>query len=375
MSSLDPPITLFMAGDVMTGRGIDQALPRPGDPRLYEPHMKSAAGYVKLAEERNGPIPKPVDFSYIWGDALDALNRSAPDARIINLETAVTTSEAREPKGINYRMHPENLPCLTAAKIDCCVLSNNHVLDWGERGLVETLEALHRSGLKTAGAGRDLGEAQAPAVIPLPGKGRVLVYGFGSPTSGIPRQWGATGERPGICLLEDLSERAVRPIAARVQREKRPGDLVVASIHWGGNWGYEIPDEQIEFAHRLIDQAGADVVHGHSSHHPKGIEVYRGRPVLYGCGDFIDDYEGIAGYEAYRNDLSPAYLTGFDPSTGNLIRLEIVPFQIERFRLHRASAEDTRWLRDLLDREGEKFGTRAEARAGRPLALRWDRAC
>ncbi len=125
-------------------------LPHPGDPRLYESYIKSAVGYVELAETANGPIPKPVAFSYIWGEALEVLERRAPDVRIINLETAVTTSEAWEKKGINYRMHPENISCLAAAKIDCAVLANNHVLDWGEPGLIETLETLKKANVKTA---------------------------------------------------------------------------------------------------------------------------------------------------------------------------------------------------------------------------------
>ena len=129
------PITLFLCGDVMTGRGIGQIMPNPSHPRIYEAYVKDAGGYVELAERENGPIPRSVDPAYIWGDALDELERVAPDVRIINLETSITTSEAYwKGKGINYRMHPENRPCLTAAKIDCCTLANNHVLDGDTRG-------------------------------------------------------------------------------------------------------------------------------------------------------------------------------------------------------------------------------------------------
>jgi len=133
-------MTLFLCGDVMIGRGIDQVLSHPSAPHLYESYMHTATGYVEMAEAVHGPIPKPVDAAYIWGDALDAFVRLAPDVRIINLETAVTTSEAAWlGKGIHYRVHPENISCLTVAKIDCCVLSNNHVLDWGYIGLIETV--------------------------------------------------------------------------------------------------------------------------------------------------------------------------------------------------------------------------------------------
>ncbi|MGR9035565.1 MAG: CapA family protein [Gammaproteobacteria bacterium] len=364
-------MTLFLCGDVMTGRGIDQVLPHPGDPRIYEPYMTSAKGYVRLAEEAGGPIPKPVDFAYIWGDALEELRRAQPDVRIINLETAVTTSAEFWPrKGIHYRMHPGNIPCITEAKINCCVLANNHVLDWGYAGLTETLSTLAGTNLKAAGAGRNLGEAEAPAIIEAAGKGRVLVFGFGDESSGIPRRWGARSDRPGVNLLPDLSEAAVGRIAERISGFKRKGDCVVASIHWGGNWGYTITDDQREFAHRLIEQAEVDVVHGHSSHHPIGIEVYRSKPILYGCGDFLNDYEGISGYEEFRGDLSLMYFVTLDLTAGKLVSLVMTPMQIKRFRLNYAPPPDVLWLQQVLDRESRPMGARIElADKGRCLAL------
>ncbi len=362
------PVTLCLCGDVMTGRGLDQVLPHPSDPRLYEPHAHSALHYVELAERRNGAIARPAAFSYPWGDALAAVEGARPDAWIANLETAVTTSDDRAPKGIHYRMHPENAPCLTAAGIDCCVLANNHVLDWGRAGLRETLETLRARGLRTAGAGRDVAEAEAPALLPLAGGGRVIVFSFGSVTSGIPREWAAGRNRPGVNLL---GGRTVAQIAANVRRLKRPGDVVVASVHWGGNWGYEVPGEHRELARRLVDEGGVDVVHGHSSHHPKGIEIYRGRVLLYGCGDFLNDYEGIGGYEAYRGDLVLLYFATVDPSKGELVRLEMTPFRLARFRLNRASKVDARWLQETLHRECAKLGTRVEATADGRLRLLW----
>lgn len=364
-------ITLFMCGDVMTGRGIDQVLPHPSDPRIYEPSLKTAMGYVELAEKASGPIPKPVDFSYVWGDALEEFKRVAPDVRIINLETAVTKSDDYwKGKSVHYRMHPENIPCITTAKIDCCVLSNNHVLDWGYPGLAETLETLKQVSVKSAGAGRNLGEAEAPAVIEVVEKGRVLVFGFGSETSGIPWRWAATEKQAGVSLLKDFSNKSVRHIAAKVQKVKQEEDIVVASIHWGANWGYEILREQASFAHKLIDEAGVDVIHGHSSHHAKGIEVYKGKPILYGCGDFVSDYEGISGYEPFRDDLALMYFVTMDPSAGTLIRFTITPLQIKRFRLNRVSSEDAQWLRDTLDREGGKLGTHVELDANHTLILK-----
>jgi poly-gamma-glutamate capsule biosynthesis protein CapA/YwtB (metallophosphatase superfamily) len=363
-------INLFLCGDVMTGRGIDQVLPHPSRPKLHEPYVSSALCYVELAEEAFGPIRRPVDFSYIWGDALELLRRIGPDLRIVNLETAVTKSEDAWPgKGIHYRMHPDNVPCLTAAGIDCCVLANNHVMDWGYAGLADTLDALHRAGIATAGAGRNATEAGAPAILPVPGKGRVLVYGWGTEDSGVPTDWAAGADRAGVNFLADLSAHTVAAIARQIAAVRRPGDLVVASLHWGGNWSYAVTPEQRAFAHGLIDTAGVDVVHGHSSHHVKGIEVYRDRPILYGCGDFLNDYEGIGGYEQYRGDLTLMYFPTLED--GRLQRFALIPTEIRRFQVKRAPEPALRWLLTTLNREGAKFGTQVVREDEQGLLVKW----
>jgi poly-gamma-glutamate synthesis protein (capsule biosynthesis protein) len=203
----------------------------------------------------------------------------------------------------------------------------------------------------------------------LANKGRVLVFAFGSTSSGIPWEWGATESRPGINLLRDLSEATARRIAAEIRSYKRPGDIAVASIHWGGNWGYDISDGQIDFAHRLVDE-GVDVVHGHSSHHVKGVEVYRERLILYGCGDFITDYEGISGYEEFRSDLALMYLVKV-AAQGRLVEVRLVPMQSRRFRLNRISRTDAQWLCNLLNQLGKRFATTAHLEADDSMVLRW----
>ena len=82
----------------------------------------------------------------------------------------------------------------------------------------------------------------------------------------------------------------------------------MVSVHWGGNWGYDVPRDQRRFAHRLLD-GGVHLVHGHSSHHPRPVEVHDGKAVLYGCGDLVNDYEGIDGFEEYRGELRLVYLS------------------------------------------------------------------
>ena len=351
---------LLLTGDVMLGRGIDQILPHPSDPVVFEEYAKSACDYVRLAQTRNGAIGQPVSFHYVWGAALDEIDRCQPDVRIINLETAVTTSATFQDKGINYRMNPANIAVLDAARIDACTLANNHVGDWGRDGLAETLATLHRAGIATAGAGLNETEAATPAILPLTPKGRVILIGLGSVTSGIPGGWRATSTEPGLQLIPEDTAAAIEAVRRVVIPLKAPHDIVVASIHWGGNWGYEVPGRQREIAHGLVEQAGVDIVHGHSSHHPRPIEVHRDKLILYGCGDFINDYEGIAGYDEYRGDLTIAYLAVVALRDGALRRLEMLPFRIRRLRLERASQSEARWLAATMNQESAGFGTRIE---------------
>ena len=370
LSTKDNLITLFLGGDVMTGRGIDQILPHPSDPFIPEPYLRDAREYVRLAERASGSILTPVSFDYIWGDALKEWERIAPDVKLINLETSITLSnDYWWDKGIYYRMNPENIGCLTAAKIDCCSLANNHVLDWGYSGLVETIATLKKAQIKTAGASLNQQSAETPAIIEVKGKGRVIVFSCGATTSGIPVSWAAGKNKSGVNLLPDLSEQTVRYIQRQVKQVKQPGDVVIASIHWGGNWGYEIPSKQIKFAHQLIDHAGVDLIHGHSSHHVKGIEIYRARLIIYGCGDFIDDYEGISGYEAFRDDLGLMYFATLDSDTGKLVNLQMIPTQIKCFQVKLASTVDILWLRKVLNREGKKFGRSVQWDGNKTLTL------
>lgn len=363
-------MTLFLCGDVMLGRGVDQILPHPGDPALWEQYVADARSYVEMAEAVNGLIPRPVDYSWPWGDALRVLDEVRPDVRVVNLETSVTRSDEFAPgKAVHYRMHPANLPCLAAARPDVCVLANNHVLDFGRRGLEETLDSLAGAGLRAVGAGRNAEEARRPAVVtvqggersekgvpPDEGSGRVLVFSFGMESSGIPPSWGASEDGSGVDFVPE-SDSAAAAIAHRVRQMKRPGDVAVASVHWGSNWGYVIPRRQVRFAHALID-GGVDVVHGHSSHHPRPLELYRGKPILYGCGDFIDDYEGITGYEEYRDDLRLLYFVSVEPDSDKPADVRMAAMQSRQMRLRPASGEDREWLRATLDRVSHGFGVR-----------------
>lgn len=364
-------VEIALCGDVMTGRGVDQILPFPSEPVLHEGYVKSALEYLDLAERASGPIPRKVEWDYVWGDALAVLRAARPDAFIINLETAVTESEDYEPKGINYRMRPANTPCLVAAGVNCCTLANNHSLDWGASGLADTLRVLAANGIKTAGAGLNTEEAAAPAIIDCKSNVRVLVFAFATASAGAPGKWAAGADKPGVNYLDHLDEERTSAIAGRVRRHKRAGDVAIASIHWGANWGYDVPDQHRRFSRALIDEAGIDIVYGHSSHHPKAVEIHNGKPILYGCGDFLNDYEGISGRQGYRADLVLLYLLRIDGQGARGPSIELAPFRIQRFRLNRLSDSEYDWLHSRLRREYQPFGVDLERAVDRRFHLRW----
>jgi poly-gamma-glutamate capsule biosynthesis protein CapA/YwtB (metallophosphatase superfamily) len=360
--------TLFLAGDVMIGRGVDQILPHPVDPTLRERYVVDARTYVELAEEVSGPIERPVPFAHVWGDALGEFARARPDARVVNLETSVTRSDTFWPdKPVCYRASPENAACLTSAGLDVCTLANNHVLDFGWRGLTDTLDTVRGLGIACPGAGRTLEQAMQPAIVDLGLRGRVLVLAVGSPSSGIPRRWAASAAEPGVWLVPDLSTRSVHAIRRALEPHLRPHDLIVLSIHWGPNWGYPVTTEEQRFARALVDEAGVHVVHGHSSHHVRGLEVYRGALLLYGCGDLLTDYEGIGGDRAFRGELGALYFPTFEG--GRLAALELSPTRVRGLRITRAETEDARWLFDVLVRESAPLGTRLRRRSDDAVEL------
>ena len=191
---------------------------------------------------------------------------------------------------------------------------------------------------------------------------------MGGPTSGIPPPGEATADSAGIAFLPKLSAQAAHAVAARVAGYRSPGDIVVVSIHWGPNWGHHVPKTQTRFAHRLID-AGVDIVHGHSSHHPKAIEVYRNRPIMYGCGDLINDYEGIGGHEEYRGDLALIYIATMD--LDGLQALEMTPMRMRRFRAERVTGPDVEWLASTLDRHSRRFETGIRITDDQRLEVQW----
>lgn len=357
----------------MTGRGIDQALPHPVDPVIYEPYITDARDYINLAQKANGIFNLPLSPLYIWGDALEQFEHEKPDFRIINLETSITkNNDYWKGKGINYRMSPANITCITSAAIDCCALANNHVLDWGYQGLKDTLDTLKKYNIQCSGAGINKKEAKKPAIL-TKNKMRVLVFSVATESSGVPLQWEADSCRPGVNLLQDLTEDHAHSVGKWIEMFRRSDDLVVLSIHWGANWVFKIPSLHIQFAHTLIDNGYVDLIHGHSSHHILEMEVYKGKPIIYGCGDFINDYEGIGGQEVFRGDISMMFFIAFDTPGRKLQSVTLVPLIKHQFSLKKLSVKDLEFIEAKLNLMGGQFETRVISKNKTAFSLQWDK--
>jgi len=363
-----PPhvMRLFLTGDVMLGRGMDQILPKPCPPRIFEHSIKAARRYVELAEDAHGKLPLDRNLQYLWGSTLPELEIMKPVARIINLETAVTRSgNPWKGKNIHYRVSPENAETLRELNPNgtlVTTLANNHALDWGRRGLEDSLHTLKKLGIAVAGAGRDADEAASPAVVRVSQHHRVLVFGLGHKSSKIPEGWKADSTHSGINTAE-FTKQDLQRFAEQVKKFRRRGDIVVASVHWGGNWGFEIPEEQQAFARQLVDVADVDIVHGHSSHHFKGLELYKERLLMYGAGDYLNDYEGIKGghnHQKFKSNIGFMYFVDYDVSNRRVAQLILTPTQLRNFRVEAPTEMDLQWALRTLQRECKKFALRVE---------------
>jgi poly-gamma-glutamate capsule biosynthesis protein CapA/YwtB (metallophosphatase superfamily) len=354
-------LKLFLAGDVMLGRAVDQILPHKSDPRLYESSVKDARDYLPSSLKK-----RTVSYQYPWGDLLDDPRFIQSDLKLINLETSVTTSVQPAKKEILYKMHPGNLQVIKKAKIDYCNLANNHVLDWGMKGLKETIASLRQAQLNYGGIGLNFEEAKAPVI--LPGKSsknsRVLLFSAADVSSGTSIEWKAGRKRPGVNVVDFTHLDDVKSLAQYLQRSRWDDhDFTILSIHWGSNWGWEIEEQLSRAAHYLIDHGGVDLIHGHSSHHFRPLEIYRDRLILYGCGDLITDYETIrepipavlGSKELIKaSRVSMAYYPEYQGR--KLVKLAIQPYRLQDFQLTFLQGPEYWAILERLNNLSREFG-------------------
>jgi poly-gamma-glutamate capsule biosynthesis protein CapA/YwtB (metallophosphatase superfamily) len=314
--------TIALIGDVMLGRGVAREIRRGARAEL-------------------------------WGDTVPVLGRA--DAVVGNLECAVTDGGApwdRSPKMFHFRAPPEAVEVLTLGGLRAVSLANNHILDYQEEGLLDTLTHLDRAGIARAGAGRNLEEALLPALFPAGGV-KVGMLAFTDNEPG----WVGGPDRPGTAFLDFRSpDPALRAVEKGVARAREMGaEVVLLSLHWGPNMRLRPLPAHRRFA-RGLAETGVDLVHGHSAHVFQGIEVIGRTLVLYDTGDFLDDY---AVDPELRNDRSFLFLARV--GRGGVTSVEMIPVRLEFAEVNVAEGEDFRSSCRRMRELSRELGTALEA--------------
>lgn len=267
-----------------------------------------------------------------WGDLRPLL--LGADLVLANLECAITTHTApwcRTPKVFHFRAPPGAVEVLKAGGVGVVSLANNHVLDFEEEGLADTIRYLDAAGIAHAGAGENLQAASKPAIVEAAGL-KVGVVAFTDNEPG----WAAGVERPGTNYLAmGRDTHALETVEQGLTSARdRGADFVVLSLHWGPNMVLRPPASFREFAAAALD-LGADLIHGHSAHVFQGVEIRRGRPILYDTGDVLDDY---AVDPVLRNDRSFVFLADVD--IGGVRGLRMAPVRLRYAVVNLAMGRD-----------------------------------
>jgi poly-gamma-glutamate synthesis protein (capsule biosynthesis protein) len=265
---------------------------------------------------------------------------------IVNLETALTQSEKKVSKVFNFKAAPDKVKTLTEAHITFVNLANNHILDYSEEGLVETLHVLRDAGIHYAGAGMNREEAEKPCFIKKNNL-RVGILGF----TDNEREWSADLSKSGINYIDISSKHYRQKVLEAILRVRVKTDVVVVSIHWGPNMREEPPHDFIAFAHDMVEM-GADIIHGHSAHIFQGVEVYHNKLVLYDTGDFVDDY---VVHQVLKNNHS--FLFTVEVTRKGIERLKLIPVLISKYQVNQATGKSYEWSIKRMQQLSVRFGT------------------
>jgi len=311
----DDSIVIGFAGDVMVGRLVND----------YLTHVPP---------------------EYLWGDVLPLM--LSTDLNIINLEAALTYSEREVAKVFNFKADPTKVEVLKVADIDVVNLANNHVLDYDKEGLLETLSTLEAADILYTGAGEVLASTKKPVVVTSCG----MKIGILGVTDNEPG-WKATGSTPGIHYIDIGDIGAIKKDIAGL---KENVDVVIMTMHWGPNMRERPTRSFVDFAHQLVD-CGVDIIHGHSAHIFQGIEIYRGKLIMYDTGDFVDDYY-VDPY--LRNDRSFFFLVEVDRQ--GFRSLQLIPTCISSFQVNMAQDVDLMETMERMRLLSREFKTPLEVK-------------
>jgi poly-gamma-glutamate capsule biosynthesis protein CapA/YwtB (metallophosphatase superfamily) len=318
-------IKVALAGDTMLGRGVAGRLSTARPESLFAPEV------VGIAHEA--------------------------DLFVLNLECCI--SDRGEPwpapgKPFFFRAPPAAVEALAVLGVDCVSLANNHALDFGEEALLDTLDHLAQAGIAAVGAGQDVEQARAPAILES-GSFRLGVLGV----CDHPADFAAGPAKPGVAYA-DLNETVPDWLSAAIG--SIDADAVLVTPHWGPNMAPAPVPHVLRAAPALVE-AGATLVAGHSAHVFQGVQ---GR-VLFDLGDLIDDY---AIDPVLRNDLGLLWVVTLD-SKGP-VRLEAVPLFLDFCHTRLADGDDATWIRKRFREACAAMGTDSTEEEGR-LVLAWRR--
>jgi poly-gamma-glutamate synthesis protein (capsule biosynthesis protein) len=302
MEDQNTSVVIGFMGDVMIGRLVNESIRQHG-------------------------------YAYPWGNVLPLLHTT--DLNLVNLETTLTTSEDAVFKIFNFKSDPEHVAVLREARIDAVSIANNHIGDFGIKGMIETIEVLDNAGIPHTGAGKNATEAALPVYLSCKGL-RVAFLGC----TDNEASWCAMDDYPGINYIDT---RDIGKIKGQIDLARHDADLVILSIHWGPNMRERPSKRFIEFAHQVID-AGVDIIHGHSAHIFQKFERYKNGLILYDTGDFIDDYKVDP---VLRNDHSFLFLCMV--GAHKVFHLRLVPVVISHMQVNLAEGADYEWCMQRME--------------------------
>ncbi len=262
------------------------------------------AGDVTLAHTLQEMIGN--DTSYVFAQ----WHHPKPlDIFMVNLENPVTTANKKLEKEFTFKMKPIHLSTLRSGGINIVNCANNHIHDFGEAGLLETMRTLDSAGIARVGIGRNLDEARTPKIFSVKGK-RIGFLGYGG--------WSfpATKRKAGVAY------RSVDIVTEDVKKLRTNVDVVVVNFHWGKELAESVSVSQIALAHKVID-AGADLIIGHHPHVLQGIELYKGKTIAYSLGNFV-----FGGHS--RHTYETAVLAA--DLIGNELRTTLVPVSVKKYQ-------------------------------------------
>jgi poly-gamma-glutamate capsule biosynthesis protein CapA/YwtB (metallophosphatase superfamily) len=249
---------------------------------------------------------KGVDFPF---DSTRQFIQTA-DVAIANLEAPLTVEGERfADKKYTFKVPPHFVAGIASAGFNVVTMANNHIVDFGCEGILNSFAALEDAGIHHCGAGRNIEEACAPTIIDVNGI-KVAFLGF---SMTYPDEFWANRTRCGTCYpTEQL-------LYERVSEAERLADLTIVSFHWGAE-KYNSPRAyQTSYGHLAID-CGADLVLGHHPHVLQGVELYKGKLIAYSLGNYI--------FASYSNSASTSMVLRAKIAANGLLLAKIIPINV-----------------------------------------------